>query len=269
MSRLFFFKFEPADWFRDTKCLSFHAKGCWIDLICILWDASPRGKKTFDMAGWSAELGKPEAQIQAAFDELMKRNICYIETLGNGDVTVMSRRQVREEKAREQGASRVQRFRKRHGNGDVNAPVTVESQSQSQNQSQNQSQKKNKKEKKRPATHVGLPALDEFQQIWESYPRKVGKQAAIKAWMKLNGSRPDLSVVLVAVEKYKRSQGWLKDSGEFIPHLSTFLNGKRWEDVIVEVSTSVRPDPPPGRHDPIARGLWKQTYGDPKQYGYN
>lgn len=30
----------------------------------------------------------------------------------------------------------------------------------------------------------------------------------------------------------------------------------------------MRPPPPPDRNDPIARGAWKQLYGDPKVHGY-
>ena len=30
-----------------------------------------------------------------------------------------------------------------------------------------------------------------------------------------------------------------------------------------------KPPAPPPRIDPIARGQWKQTYGDPKKYGYD
>ena len=41
-------------------------------------------------------------------------------------------------------------------------------------------------------------------------------------------------------------------------------------DVPVELGLAkAKPPAPPPRIDPIARGQWKQTYGDPKQYGYD
>lgn len=41
-------------------------------------------------------------------------------------------------------------------------------------------------------------------------------------------------------------------------------------DVPLEVgAVKAKPPAPPPRIDPIARGQWKQTYGDPKQYGYD
>ena len=34
------------------------------------------------------------------------------------------------------------------------------------------------------------------------------------------------------MENQKQSAQWSKDNGQFIPHPTTWLNGKRWEDQI-------------------------------------
>ena len=36
-----------------------------------------------------------------------------------------------------------------------------------------------------------------------------------------------------AIEQQKESAQWSKDNGQFIPHPTTWLNGKRWEDEVV------------------------------------
>ena len=36
-----------------------------------------------------------------------------------------------------------------------------------------------------------------------------------------------------AIEKQKKSAQWTKNDGQFIPHPTTWLNGKRWEDEVV------------------------------------
>ena len=41
-----------------------------------------------------------------------------------------------------------------------------------------------------------------------------------------------LEVLLTAIEKQKESAQWSKDNGQFIPHPTTWLNGKRWEDEV-------------------------------------
>jgi hypothetical protein len=72
---------------------------------------------------------------------------------------------------------------------------------------------------------------DGFNSFWNNYPRKIGKSAAEKAWQKY---KPPLSVVLEAIEKQKNSDQWSKDNGQFIPHPTTWLNGKRWEDEVTD-----------------------------------
>ena len=41
-----------------------------------------------------------------------------------------------------------------------------------------------------------------------------------------------LEVLLTAIEKQKESAQWSKDNGQFIPHPTTWLNGRRWEDEV-------------------------------------
>lgn len=82
---------------------------------------------------------------------------------------------------------------------------------------------------------IGKDRLDEsFDAFWSAYPLKKGKGTAERAWHKYN---PDLQTVLKAIEAQKQTDQWTKDGGKFIPYPATWLNGKRWEDVI-EVTTS-------------------------------
>lgn len=69
-----------------------------------------------------------------------------------------------------------------------------------------------------------------FDVFWENYPRKVGKGAARKVWSKIKPSQVELSMMIMAIEEQKRTDSWKKDSGIYIPHPSTWLNGERWLD---------------------------------------
>jgi hypothetical protein len=69
-----------------------------------------------------------------------------------------------------------------------------------------------------------------FNRFWQAYPRKVAKPIAAKAWDKAGLTEFDLPAILAAVERGKASPQWQKDRGEFIPHPSTWLNQRRWED---------------------------------------
>lgn len=83
----------------------------------------------------------------------------------------------------------------------------------------------NRKEEK----NTPLVSLADFDSFWNAYPRKVGKQSALKAWNKAT-KKPALPAILSAIEVQKQSEQWTKDGGQFIPHPATWLNAGRWDD---------------------------------------
>jgi hypothetical protein len=80
----------------------------------------------------------------------------------------------------------------------------------------------------------GIPGFDEF---WKAYPKKIGKGAAEKAFVraKINGR---LNEILDAITKQKGSPGWTKNNGEFIPNPATWINQRRWEDDLGQAQKS-------------------------------
>lgn len=69
-----------------------------------------------------------------------------------------------------------------------------------------------------------------FAPFWEMYPRKIGKKAAWKAWTRIKWT-PELPArIMASLAAATKSEQWQKDSGRYIPHASTWLNGERWED---------------------------------------
>ena len=88
---------------------------------------------------------------------------------------------------------------------------------------------KSREEKRTP---YSPPKVDEtFAEFWHAYPKKVGKGAAEKAWVKakINGHSGE---VLKALETQKHSEQWKREDGRFIPNPATWLNQRRWEDQI-------------------------------------
>lgn len=72
--------------------------------------------------------------------------------------------------------------------------------------------------------------LGGFTEFWLSYPCKKAKAEALKAWKKLKPDDQAIEGILAGLERDKRSDQWLRDGGQFIPHPATWLNGRRWED---------------------------------------
>lgn len=71
---------------------------------------------------------------------------------------------------------------------------------------------------------------DDFLAFWEAYPNKSAKKAAFRMWIRIKNVRDLLPEMLKALEEQKKSDRWMKDSGQFIPHPATWLNGERWKD---------------------------------------
>lgn len=79
---------------------------------------------------------------------------------------------------------------------------------------------------------------DGFARWWSLYPRKTNKQAALKAWRKLNPDEALQSRLRAATVAQATSEQWRRG---IIPHASTWLNQARWEDE-VEAPQTVRKD---------------------------
>ena len=95
-----------------------------------------------------------------------------------------------------------------------------------------------------------------FDRWYATYPRHTHRKAAEVAWQKLAPDAPLEEALLRAVEDQKRTHGWRKDGGRYIPHPASWLNGRRWED---EVDASARAENPCGfgcPHDPYCRDPW-------------
>jgi hypothetical protein len=75
-----------------------------------------------------------------------------------------------------------------------------------------------------------------FERIWASYPKRVGKAEALKAFEKLPQTEELAAAIVSSIAAHKRTSQWKDNDGRYIPHLSTFLNQKRYEDEVMELA---------------------------------
>ena len=79
---------------------------------------------------------------------------------------------------------------------------------------------------------------NQFAEFWKEYPRKVAKAKAEKVWESVKPTDEVFEKIMQAVRRQKISEQWRKDNGQYIPHPTTWLNQKRWEDEIDILSSS-------------------------------
>ena len=72
-----------------------------------------------------------------------------------------------------------------------------------------------------------------FDDLWNIYPKKVGKGTARKALAKAMAKAP-IDQIQLSLALFVRA--WGSQDKKFMPHLSTWLNGERWDDELQEQS---------------------------------
>lgn len=89
------------------------------------------------------------------------------------------------------------------------------------------SQTKSKTKSKTNSITPIAPKGADFEVFWLNYPKKVGKDAARKAFSKV---KVPVETLLSAIEQQKCSRQWQEDGGQYIPNPATWLNQGRWQD---------------------------------------
>lgn len=261
-----YFAFYPSDFTDDIKVEAMTAEqvGAYILLLCKAWQSDPPATLPADdrvlakLARVSAETwdrikagvlapfspfssGGPEEVLSTPEQRLVQKRLA-------AEYDKASRK-IRQYRERSLQAARTRRD-KRHNqvpSGHAEDLVTGHIQSKSI--------KKNKDKEETPLPPSGAgcvkPARTRrsvatsdplFDRFWAAYPLKAGKAAAAQAFAKLAADEPLLARLLAALAWQVRSERWTKDGGRFIPHASTWLNGRRWED---EPPPAAGPSTPP------------------------
>lgn len=82
----------------------------------------------------------------------------------------------------------------------------------------------------KPKSEVRSQITEAFKTFWSFYPKKKKKTEAFKVWEKLSPDAALFGLIIEAVKVQAASPDWKKEGGKFIPHPTSWLNGKRWED---------------------------------------
>ena len=89
-------------------------------------------------------------------------------------------------------------------------------------------------------SNITVNSIGDFDVFWKFYPRKASKDAARKAWNKLNPDQNIMKMIADNVRERVEKGEWRKDNQSFILHASTYLNQKRWEDEVVDQQTQTQ-----------------------------
>lgn len=71
-----------------------------------------------------------------------------------------------------------------------------------------------------------------FELFWKAYPKKKNKGNVEKWFEKNKPSKELVEKMIMQIERFKDTNDWKKNNGQFIPYPSSWLNAKAWEDEI-------------------------------------
>ena len=125
----------------------------------------------------------------------------------------------------------------KHG-GENGKGIKKQTESKPKAKAKQPKREKEREEEKEREIENECYARDAFETFWKAYPRKVGKDAARRAFAKV---KVPVETLVAAVEAQKASTQWTKDNGQFIPNPATWLNQGRWEDEVADTTPADDP----------------------------
>jgi len=94
------FLFYPSDWDRDMASQSLEIRGVWITILSELWWSKTKGKKTMSLTEWAHVLHADRRCVARHVTYLLERGIASGQYLDNQNITLISRRMIKDEEIR-------------------------------------------------------------------------------------------------------------------------------------------------------------------------
>ncbi len=118
-----FMKFFPTDYIADTRTLSTHTKGCYMDLLCLLHDYD--GEAVKKVSALSKLFGCTVKQAVRAIKELEEEGIIEVEPLKDNQYHLVSRRMKRDLENKEYERDRKREYRTKNNDSPGDVPKEV------------------------------------------------------------------------------------------------------------------------------------------------
>lgn len=153
-----------------------------------------------------------ESKISKSVSLLIELNYIYVESFDGRKRILRSRLSKNNNQTSKNYDAGEQK--KRHINTNINTTINT-------NKINNNDQ---------PAKPSDQELLNEFEDLWHTYPRKQGKAKALEAYKRARKAGVDKTTVLDGITRYNAQIKANKTKAKYIMQGSTWFNGKRWED---------------------------------------
>lgn len=215
------FLFYPADFIVGCADLTMEERGQYITLMCLQHQKGRLNKRTIDLS-----IPNISSYVLDKFD-IDDNGLYYNKRL---EAEINKRAEYSRSRYENgcKGGRPKKTIEKPYGFENETICQTIEKPTQNHSENENINENINKiKDDK---------VIDLFNILWEIYPRKVNKQYALQCFKKLSPDADLMESIKKAIEKARRWKQWSEE--KYIPHFSTYINQRRWEDVIPDEECS-------------------------------
>lgn len=250
MSKIPSFQFYPGDWLKDPalRSVSLSGRGLWMDMICLMFEATPRGYLTLNGRSVSVEqlarmVGSTAEEVSRSLGELTDSGVASITDAG----VIYSRRMVRDEE--------IRGIRRKCGSMGGNPNLVNQNRFYlTKNQPSDQAKPKQPPNQNSPPSSSSssstskqsplTPQGERFEEFWKEYPKKLYRGEAEKVWERFKVTTELFAEIMAGLNRAKKSPNWTKEGGEYIPNAARWLRAKGWRDeyprTIVDPRTGIK-----------------------------
>ena len=268
------FQFYAQDFFMGTLSMSAAARGCYISMLAASWSSGGAIPNDMNALAKAMSWGPSDPPFSALWDEIKPKWSLGPSGWTNDRLEVTRRaqeeyRKGQSDRGKKSAAARaVQPDTQPEANhGSTSVATTVQPALQPDTQPKPNSSVFDLRSSSLTSSSASTSEVEplsrkdrasdyspEFIAFWSSYPKKTGKGDAWRAWRR---GKPPINAVLDALKWQVAQPQWLRDAGQFIPHASTWLNQRRWEDEAFHPPQDLMPD----RRDTLGVAITKVVMG--------
>ena len=243
-----YFKFDCAEYlFGDISAEDFYSQGLFYSICAYYW----RRNCCMTMAQLKRRYA---SAIQSHIADLCDRTLIKVDQYENLHINFLDEQLKERQKSTTQksSAGKSGAYARWHPHRSANATAMANHGNKEVDKEVDKDKDKNNPSP--PKVEKEVP----FNIFWKRYPKKVGKQAARRAW---KTHKAKLQEVLESLSWQIASEDWTKEGGKYIPNPATYLNQHRWEDEPMQKPAGPEVDPEVARlmkEDEEAIKQWKE-----------
>lgn len=218
-----------------------------------------RGQFTFYRSYWEALLSLPKKERLAVFDAIcsyaLEENEPSLSGIAHAVFTLIrptlnsgknkaenrfGKRKTKAETDEEQTDNKTETNEEQTDNKQEQAHKEKEREKEKEGEREKEKEKERENDSSPPVVPLKGDVVPRgFDAWWAAYPKKVGKQDAMRSYARaLKTATPE--EMLTALEAQKRCVQWQREGGRFVPNPATWLNQGRWDDEVQDGSAAVR-----------------------------